>query len=96
MTTELTWQGREKNNPAHDMLVAFFVLDIQGNTEWVIELKEKVSALQSGEISSWERIGNAYHLSFSADKVIMEDEVDDSSYHVSLDEFQAALNAYSA
>jgi len=25
----------------------------------------------------------------------MEDEVDDSCYHVSLDEFQAALNAYS-
>jgi len=95
MTTELTWQGREKDNPAHDMLVAFFVLDIQHNAEWIAELQEKTTALQTGQLSSWERIGNAYHLIFSAEKVIMEDEVDDSCYHVSLDEFQAALNAYS-
>ena len=56
------WQGRRINDPAHDMLVAFLVMDIQRNPEWARELADRIEQVQAGKLPVWERIGNAYRL----------------------------------
>ena len=71
------WPGRRVNDPAHDMLVAFFVMDIQHNSEWAHELSDRLENVKSGNLPVWERIGNAYRLEISAKGALIEDLVDE-------------------
>jgi hypothetical protein len=73
------WPGRQFDNPAHDMLVAFLVMDIQHNPDWAHELAKKIGQVKSGKLPVWERIGNAYRLEVSDDRALLEDLVDEDS-----------------
>ena len=90
------WPGRRGNDPAHDMLVAFLVMDIQRNLEWVRELADRIEQVKSGKLPVWERIGNAYRLELTGQGATIEDLVDEDSpvQEITLDEFSKALEAW--
>ena len=90
------WPGRRDNDPAHDMLVAFLVMDIQRNLEWVRELADRIEQVKSGKLPVWERIGNAYRLELTGQGATIDDLVDEDSpvQEITLDEFSKALEAW--
>ena len=90
------WPGRRDNDPAHDMLVAFLVMDIQHNLEWARELADRIEQVKSGRLPVWERIGNAYRLELSGKRALIEDLVDEDGpvQEITLDEFSKALEAW--
>ena len=92
------WPGRRPDDPAHAMLNAFLVMDIQRNPQWAGELAERIGAVKSGRLSSWERIGNAYRLELTADGALIEDlvEEDTPAQLIPLTEFSAAIDAWIA
>ncbi len=92
------WPGRRINDPAHDLLAAYLVVDIQRNPEWANELVEKIRAVQTGKLKTWERIGNAFRLELSAKGALIEDVVDEDSpeQRVDLDEVSKAVEAWIA
>lgn len=61
------------------MLAAYLVMDIQRNLEWANELAEKIKAVQSGKITEWERIGNAFRLHLTVSGALIEDLIDEDS-----------------
>jgi hypothetical protein len=90
------WPGRRSDNPAHDMLVAFLVMDIQHNPEWAHELADKTEQVKSGSLPEWERIGNAYRLELTDQRALIEDLVDEDSLaqEITLENFCMAVKAW--
>ena len=90
------WPGRRNGDPAHEMLVAFLVMDIQRNPEWANELAEQINAVKSGRLAGWERIGNAYRLELTTKDAFLEDLVEDDNggQRISLKEFSQAVDAW--
>ena len=90
------WPGRRINDPAHDMLAAFLVMDIQRNPEWARELADRIEQVQIGKLPVWERIGNAYRLELTRKGALIEDLVDEESavQTISLVEFCNAVDAW--
>ena len=90
------WPGRRTNDPAHDMLVAFLVMDIQHNPDWARELADRIVEVKSGRLSVWERIGNAYRLELTAKGALLEDLVDEDSPEQMIDvkDFSDAVEAW--
>ena len=90
------WPGRRPDDPAHDMLVAFLVMDIQHNPEWAHELADQIEQVKSGQLPGWERIGNAYRLEVSDNRALLEDLVDEDSPEqtVTLDDLCQAVEAW--
>lgn len=84
------------SNQAPDALTAFLVMDIQRSPEWARELAERIEDVKAGRLPSWERIGNAYRLSFSKEGATIEDMVDESTpvQRVSLTILEAAVAAW--
>jgi len=96
VTKPFQWPGRRAGDPAHEMLAAFLVMDIQRNSEWANELAARINAVKSGRLSGWERVGNAYRLEFTATDAILEDLVDGDVQvqRISLNEFSRAVDAW--
>jgi hypothetical protein len=90
------WPGRRTNDPAHDMLVAFLVMDIQRNPEWACELGDRIEQVKSGKLPVWERIGNAYRLELTGKRALLEDLVDEDSpaQEISLEDFSKAVELW--
>ena len=90
------WPGRRTKDPAHDMLVAFLVMDIQRNPEWAHELSDRIEQVKTGKLPVWERIGNAYRLELTGQGATIDDLVDEDSpvQEITLDEFSKALEAW--
>lgn len=91
------WPGRLCGNPAHDLITAYLVIDIQKNPQWAEELLRKTREVKSGRIPSWERIGNAYWLRLFPDHVeIDEDYAEESgeAVKISINDFEAAVAAW--
>jgi hypothetical protein len=90
------WPGQRPADPAHDMLAAYLVMDIQHNPEWANELADRVADVKSGKLSVWERIGNAYRLELVGRHALIEDLVDEDSpaQEVTLEDFSLAVNAW--
>ena len=90
------WPGRRFGDPAHDMLVAFLVMDIQHNSEWAHELADKIEQVNSGNLPEWERIGNAYRLELSDQRALIEDLVaeDSLAQEVNLENFCMAVKEW--
>ena len=90
------WPGRRTDDPAHDMLVAFLVMDIQRNPQWARELADRIEQVKTGKLPVWERIGNAYRLELSEKGALIEDLVDEDgpAQMVSLGEFGKAVQAW--
>jgi hypothetical protein len=90
------WPGRRPNDPAHEMLVAFLVMDIQHNPEWAHELADQIEQVKSGKIPAWERVGNAYRLEVSDKRALLEDLVDEYSplQTVTLEDLCKAVEAW--
>jgi hypothetical protein len=90
------WPGRRTKDPAHDMLVAFLVMDIQRNPEWAHELADRIEQVKSGRLPVWERIGNAYRLELSGKRALIEDLVDEDgpAQEITLDDLSNALEAW--
>ena len=92
------WPGKRPDDPAHAMLAAFLVMDIQRNPQWAREIVQRLGAVKSGRLASWERIGNAYRLELTADGALIEDlvEEDTPAQLIPLTEFSAAIDAWIA
>jgi hypothetical protein len=90
------WLGKQEQNPAHDMVAEFLVIDIQNSPEWAKELLDKIDDVQTGKLSQWERIGNAFCLELFPDKAIIEDIIDENRepQSLSLEEFSCAVLAW--
>jgi|GEM_PF-1085080 len=90
------WSGQRQNDPAHDRVVAFLMMDIQRSPDSVRELANQVNAAISGSQPRWERLGNAFHLVISHEGAVIEDCVDEDApnYSVPLKEFQQAVSAW--
>jgi hypothetical protein len=90
------WPGRRINDPAHEMLVAFLVMDIQRNPEWAHELADRIEQVKTGKLPVWERIGNAYRLELTGKGALIEDLVDedDPAQEITLEEFSKAVEAW--
>ena len=90
------WPGRRTKDPAHDMLVAFLIMDIQRSPEWAHELADKTEQVKSGNLPEWERIGNAYRLELIGRSALIEDLVDEDSpaQKISIEDFSKALEAW--
>jgi hypothetical protein len=90
------WPGRRPDDPAHAMLVAFLVMDIQRNPQWAREIAERISAVKAGRLANWERIGNTYRLELTANGALIEDlvEEDTPAQWVPLKEFSTAIDAW--
>ena len=90
------WQGRRTNDPAHDMLVSFLVMDIQRNPEWARELADRIEQVKAGKLPVWERIGNAYRLWLTGKSALIEDLVDEDgpAQEIILEEFSKAVQAW--
>ena len=90
------WPGRRTNDPAHDMLVAFLVMDIQRNPQWARELADRIEQVKTGKLPVWERIGNAYRLELTGKDALIEDLVDEDVpiQKITLEDFSKALEAW--
>ena len=90
------WLGRRTNHPAHDMVVAFLVMDIQRNPEWARELADRIEQVKTGKLPVWERIGNAYRLELTEKGALIEDLVDEDgpAQEIILEEFSKAVQAW--
>ena len=90
------WPGRRINDPAHDMLVAFLVMDIQRNPEWARELADRIEQVKTGKLPVWERIGNAYRLELTGKRALIEDlvDVDSPEQMITLKDFRDAVEAW--
>ena len=90
------WPGRRPDDPAHDMLLAFLVMDIQRNPEWARELADQIEQVKTGKLPVWERIGNAYRLELTEKGALIEDLVDEDgpAQEIILEEFSKAVQAW--
>jgi uncharacterized protein YacL (UPF0231 family) len=91
------WPGRLHGNPAHDLIAAYLAVDLQKSPEWIKEVLQKIGEVKSGEISSWERIGNAYCLRLFPDHVEIEEDYAEEpgeTARISIDDFEAAAAAW--
>jgi hypothetical protein len=90
------WPGRRINDPAHEMLVAFLVMDIQRNPDWARELADRIEQVKIGKLPVWERIGNAYRLELTGKGALIEDFVDEDgpAQEITLEEFSKAVEAW--
>ena len=83
----------------HERIVAYLTLDIQQSPIWTAELMAKISAVRSGKLSSWERVGNAYCLYIYPQYVVIEDdysEAPDAIMKIPIATFSDAVNAWQA
>ena len=90
------WPGQRNSDPAHNMLTAFLVMDIQRNPEWACELMHRIAEVKSGKLPTWERIGNAYRLELTDQFALIEDLVDEDvpAQTIALGEFRTAVKAW--
>ncbi|GAB4300239.1 MAG: hypothetical protein Fur0025_39740 [Oscillatoriaceae cyanobacterium] len=90
------WSDWTAQSSAHQCLLEFLTLDIQNSPEWVTHILTQIAAIETGEISSWTRSGNAYHLTFSPQNVTIENMVlaSEPPETISLEEFKAAVLAW--
>ncbi|KIO49998.1 hypothetical protein SQ11_03640 [Nitrosospira sp. NpAV] len=91
------WPGRLGGNPAHDLVIAYLTIDIQKNAQWAEELLQKTREVKSGQISSWERIGNAYWLRLFPDHVEIEEDYTEETgeaIKIAINDFEAAAAAW--
>jgi hypothetical protein len=98
MEPSFQWPGRRADDPAHDMLVAFLVMDIQRNPAWARQLSDRLEDVKTGRREVWERVGNAYRLELTADGALIEDLVDEGNPQqwIALKDFSEALEAWLA
>lgn len=92
-----TWPGCVNGNPAHDLIAAYLAVDIQKSPAWAKELLQKTGEVKSGQIDSWERLGNAYSLRIFRDRVEIGEDYEEEPAQpvdVPIDDFEAATAAW--
>lgn len=63
---------RARGAEGFESLAGFLESDLQGSAEAAREVVRAIAQVRSGESGSWERIGNAYRLSLTADAATIE------------------------
>jgi hypothetical protein len=93
---QFSWPSQGASDRARDLIAAFLVIDIQHSPDWARDLLARIAQVKAGEIPAWERIGNAYRLSITAEGGLIEDRLDAASppQHFPLEELAAALTAW--
>ena len=96
MDRSFQWPGQRNSDPAHNLLNAFLVMDIQRNPQWACELMDRVAEVKSGKLPMWERTGNAYRLELTDQGALIEDLVDEDApaQTIALEEFSIAVKAW--
>lgn len=94
---QFTWPGYDPNQYSHRLIVAYLTLDIQKSPEGTIELLQKINAIHSGQMTTWERIGNAYCLRLFPDYVEIEEDFSgrpDKFKKIPLNQFEIAVQSW--
>ncbi len=94
-----TWPGRIEDDPAHDLIIAYLTIDIQGSPKWTKELLQQIRMVRLGKIPSWERMGNVYYLRLYPDHVEIEDDYADevgALLKITLQDFEMAVTRWQA
>ncbi len=94
-----TWPGRIQGDLAHDLIIAYLTIDIQQSSQWIAELLQQITAVKSGQTSSWERIGNAYCLYLYPDHIEIEEdyaEEEGDLIKLPIDVFETAAKSWQA
>lgn len=97
MNASPIWPGYDPNDPIHQTVRAYLTMDIQSSPEAAQELLEKIAAVRSGNLPSWQRFGNAYCLSVFPDHAVIEEDYSDepgASCQVELPLFVTAVQAW--
>lgn len=89
-----SWPGRCHGDPVHDLINAYLVIDIQNSPKGAEELLEKIRLVKKGELTSWERIGNAYTLTLLPDSIEIEEDYSGETITGKLDVFEKAVVAW--
>ena len=76
----LMWPGYQADDPTHRLIAGYLTVDIQKSREAALEILAKVSAVESRQISRWERIGNAYCLALFPDHAEITSEYAEESH----------------
>ncbi len=58
--SEFTWPGFDPQNPGHQTLRSFLVLDIQSSEAFASEFGQGIAAFQNGARASYAGAGNGY------------------------------------
>jgi uncharacterized protein YacL (UPF0231 family) len=84
---------RARCEKGRHLLAGFLESDIQGSVSLGRKILAAIDKIAGGHLDEWERTGNAYTLTLSADGADLETDVDDDTeaLHVSLDELRAAV-----
>jgi hypothetical protein len=93
---QFSWPRKGANDRARDLIAAFLVMDIQRSPDWARDLLAQITAVKTGALPSWERIGNAYRLYLSAEGALIEDLVGSTGapQRLPLEELEAAVVAW--
>ncbi len=86
-----------QNNPSHELITAYLTIDIQKSPKGVEELLQKIKAVRSGQIPSWERIGNAYCLRLFPNHIEIEADYPEdtgSVIKIPINDFESAVTAW--
>jgi hypothetical protein len=84
-------------DPGHDLIAAYLAIDIQKSRYGAEELLQKTREVRSGQIPSWERIGNAYWLRLFPDHVEIAEDYGEETGEVAripASDFEAAVAAW--
>ncbi|MCD8485367.1 MAG: hypothetical protein LRZ84_01110 [Desertifilum sp.] len=86
-------QEWSEDNQARRRVLEFLTLDIQNSPQWIEDLLDKITALETQTLPAWQRTGNAFHLSLSPEQAAIEDLGDEESETQSLplNEFKQAV-----
>jgi uncharacterized protein YacL (UPF0231 family) len=80
------------------VVAGFLESDLQDSAEAAREVLSAVDDVESGRLPSWERTGNAYTLTLSAEGTEILDEMDDEAepYPLSLSEIREVVADWAA
>jgi hypothetical protein len=94
--SQFSWPRHGANDRARELIAAFLVMDIQHSPDWARDLLAKIAAVKAGTLPSWERLGNAYRLSVTAEAALIEDLIDPANppQRLPLEELEAAVAAW--
>ena len=58
-------------SPSDRAIAEYLTLDIQNSPEWAQDLADHIEAVRTGKLERWERLGNAYDLTLTAEGAAM-------------------------
>ena len=86
----------ESLDPSDRQIAEFLTLDIQNSPEWAQDLADHIEAVRRGDEERWERFGNAYELTLTAEGAAIADAINETgdAVQVSLEHLAEAVQTW--